>query len=119
VIRLRFVHLCRAILPCVALAATPSIAAATPSARLIYSRTPEAISCPDEKTLRKAVAARVGYDPPWAPETIVVQVRRDHGAYGARVQRLDEQGVSRGTRELSSTQSECGEHADRSARGRR
>jgi hypothetical protein len=107
----------RAILPCVVLVATPGVAAASPSARLIYSRTPEATSCPDESTLRKAVAARVGYDPffPWAPQTIVVQVWREHGAYGARVERQDEEGVSRGTRELSSTASECAELFDTTA----
>jgi hypothetical protein len=32
--------------------------------------------CPDEPALRKAVAARVGYDPffPWAEQTVVVQI---------------------------------------------
>ncbi|MGH7440137.1 MAG: hypothetical protein ACRENE_30975, partial [Polyangiaceae bacterium] len=53
-------------------------AGATPSARLVYSRTTEASSCPDEAELRKAVATRLGYDPffSWARQTVVVQISR-------------------------------------------
>jgi hypothetical protein len=88
-----------------------ALASASSASRLIYSRTPDAISCPDEAALRKAVAARVGYDPffPWAQQTIVVQIWRRPGAFEARVERLDDQGISRGTRELSSSQGDCAE----------
>jgi len=92
-------------------------AAANPSARLVYSRTRDTASCPDEPALRKAVAARVGYDPffPWAKRTVVVQVRREHGTLAARVQLVDEEGVAHGTRELSSTQDDCTELFDATA----
>jgi hypothetical protein len=92
-------------------------AAANPSARLVYSRTRDTASCPDEPALRKAVAARVGYDPffPWAKQTVVVQVRREHGTFAARVQLVDEEGVAHGTRELSSTQNDCTELFDATA----
>jgi hypothetical protein len=92
-------------------------ASASPSARLVYSRTQLAATCPDEPALRKAVAARVGYDPffPWAKQTVVVQVSHDHGAFTARVQVIDEQGVAEGTRELTSTQADCAELFDAAA----
>src|SRR4051812_40160467 len=57
-----------------------SLAAATaraegPAARLVYARAPGTESCADEATLRRAVAARVGYDPffPFAKQTVVVR----------------------------------------------
>jgi hypothetical protein len=88
----------------VASLATASSAHAAPSARLVYSRTAEAMACPDEEVLRKAVATRFGYDPffPWAPKVVVVQMWRDRGRLRSRVQLVDEQGVARGTRELTS-----------------
>jgi hypothetical protein len=89
-------------------------AEASPSARLVYARTPEAGTCPAEPALRSAVAARVGYDPffPWAKQTVVVQVWKDHGRHAARVQLLDDDGVTRGTRELSSAHADCSELFD-------
>jgi len=84
--------------------ATVSSAHASPSARLVYSRTAEAVTCPDEGALRKAVATRFGYDPffPSAPKVVVVQMWRDRGRLRSRVQLVDEQGMARGTRELTS-----------------
>jgi hypothetical protein len=98
-------------------ASPKALASESSASRLIYSRTPDAISCPDEAALRKAVAARVGYDPffPWAQQTIVIQIWRGSGAFEARVQRLDDQGISKGTRELSSSQSDCAELFDTTA----
>src|SRR5262249_18357643 len=54
-------------------------------------------------------AARLGYDPffPWAKVTVVAHVRREGGVYRAEVTLVDEQGVSRGTRELSSQGDDC------------
>ena len=47
------------------------------------------------------MAARLGYDPffPWAKQTVVVQINRQHGKYLARLQLVDEQGVAHGNRE--------------------
>jgi hypothetical protein len=87
------------------------------SARLTYARSTGASSCPDESALRNAVATRVGYDPffPWAKRTFVVQVWRDHGRYMARLQIIDEQGFSHGTRELASSGRDCAELFDTAA----
>jgi hypothetical protein len=53
-------------------------ASASPSARLVYARSADASTCPDETALRGAVAARFGYDPffAWAKRTVVVEVWR-------------------------------------------
>ena len=84
------------------------------SAHLVYSRTTDAAACPDEQTLRKAVAARFGYDPflPQAMQTVVVLVSRDHGAYKGRVQLVDENGIARGTRDITSSADDCSELFD-------
>jgi hypothetical protein len=97
------------------LACAASTAQATPSARLVYTRSEDAARCPDEAALRKAVAARFGYDPffAWARQTVVVQIWRDGsppaGRYMARVQLVDDQGVARGTREIRSDSDDCPE----------
>jgi hypothetical protein len=98
-------------LPAVALVALVAVARAGSSSRLVYSRAPEASSCPDESELRKAVAKRFGYDPffPWAKQTVVVQIFRARGRFIARVQLLDEEGIAHGSRELSSNQGACSE----------
>ena len=90
---------------------------ASPSARLVYSRTADAASCPGEAALRSAVAARFGYDPffSWAKQTIVVQILRQRGHYVARLQLLDDQGVAHGSRELTSEQAGCSEIFEASA----
>lgn len=90
---------------------TASTARATPSARLVYTRSEDAALCPDEAALHEAVAARFGYDPffAWARQTIVVQIWRDDGRYMARVQLVDDQGVARGTREIRSDADDCPE----------
>ncbi|HEX8790217.1 MAG TPA: hypothetical protein VF765_04645 [Polyangiaceae bacterium] len=75
---------------------------ATPTSRLVYSRSVDAGSCPDEQALRHEVAARVGYDPffPWATRTIVAGITRREGAFVATVDLVDDQGLSHGAREL-------------------
>jgi hypothetical protein len=90
---------------------------ATPSARLVYARSAEAASCPNETTLRKAVAARFGYDPffAWARQTVVVQISRDGRRYTARVQLVDDEGLARGTREITSDEDDCSELFDAAA----
>ena len=86
---------------------------ATPTSRLVYSRSSDADSCPDEQALRRAVAARVGYDPffAWATRTIVASVVRRNQAFVATVDLVDEKGVSHGARELRG-EGECGELLD-------
>lgn len=89
-----------------ALVSGPSLA--SPSARLIYARAAEAEGCPDEETVRAAVAARLGYDPffPWAPNTVLVDLQRSGDRFRADVKLVDEHGVVRGARHLE-TRSEC------------
>jgi hypothetical protein len=94
--------------------ATVATSHAGTSARLAYARSPGASSCPDESTLKTAVAARLGYDPffAWAKRTVVVQVWHEGGRYMARLQIVDDRGFSHGTRELSSKGRDCTELFD-------
>ncbi len=87
-----------------------SAALAAPSARLVYVREAEAESCMDEDGLHQAVAARLGYDPffTWAKVTVVAHVRKEVGAFRADVTLVDEAGVSRGKREITSPGDSCG-----------
>ena len=87
------------------------------SARLVYTRAPEASSCPDEAALRSAVAGRMGFDPflPWAQQTILFQVWREHRRYRARLQLVDPESFTHGTRDLASDQSTCAELFDAAA----
>ncbi len=100
-----------------ALVALARPAAASPAARLVYARSADAASCPDEVALRGAVAARFGYDPffAWAKRTVVVEVWRRGDKYGSRVQILDEQGMARGARELTTDGPSCSELLDATA----
>ncbi len=81
----------------------------SPSARLVYTRAPEAASCPDEATLRNAVAARLGYDPffPLAKQTVLIQVRRENHRYVARLELVDPESLTHGTRDLTSDEPTC------------
>ncbi len=94
--------------PALALLA-PARAVAAPSARLTYVREQGAERCPDEDGLRRAVAARLGYDPffVWAKVTVVAHVRRDAGGYRAEVTLVDDTGVSRGTRAITARGDDC------------
>lgn len=89
-------------------------ALASMSPQLVYTRTPDALACPDDQTLRSAVAARFGYDPfvRQGRELVIVQVSGGPGSYTGRVQLVDEQGLASGTRELSSSSDKCSELSD-------
>jgi hypothetical protein len=84
---------------------------ANPSARLVYSRGAEALTCPTEEAVRSAVATRLGYDPffPWAPTTVVVDVEGANQRFRADVRLIDEHGLVRGARHLETKGSECAE----------
>jgi hypothetical protein len=86
---------------------------ATPTSRLVYSRSAEADSCPDEQSLRRAVATRIGYDPffPYATRTIVATMARHGRDFVATVDLVDEGGFSHGARELRAA-GDCGELLD-------
>ena len=87
---------------------------ATPSARLVYSRAQSASSCPDETALRKAVAARIGYDPffGWAKRTVVVRMVPAAGpGYVASVDLDDDKGFEHGARQIR-TGGPCAELRD-------
>jgi hypothetical protein len=89
-------------------------ARATPSARLVYSRSLGAESCADEQALRTAVAARVGYDPffPWAKQTVVVAMAPGPSrGFAASVSLVDEQGFDHGIRTFR-TDDACRELTD-------
>ena len=92
-----------------AVLAAPRFAAAAPSSRLVYGRGPGAEECGDEAALRRAVAARVGYDPffPWAPLTVTVEVTTDGGHLRARVVVVDERGIEKGAQTLAGTGASC------------
>jgi hypothetical protein len=81
------------------------------SSRLIYSRPEGANSCPDEKSVRAAVAERLGYDPfvAYASTTVVAEVFRRGAKFGARAYLVDESGQTRGSRELEADASDCGQ----------
>ena len=97
--------------------AVAASARASPSTRLVYTRSADAMACPDEASLRAAVATRFGYDPffPWAKGAVVVQVWREHGRLNARVQLVDEQGIDRGTRQITSDRDGCASLFDATA----
>jgi hypothetical protein len=105
-----------ALLVCIAIVAASAPAIASPSARLVYSRSSEAMSCPDEDAMRRAVATRFGYDPffAWAKQTLV-QIWRGGNRYRSRVQVVDAEGVARGNRELSSDRDACADLFDATA----
>jgi hypothetical protein len=86
-------------------------ARATPSAKLTYVRGPGAERCPDEATLRQAVADRLGYDLffPWATKTVVAEIDREKRGYTARIKIVDASGLARGERALRATSEDCGQ----------
>ncbi len=90
-----------------------SRADAIPTARLVYSRSEGAESCPDEMALREAVAQRIGHDPfvPWAQRTVVASISRSEQSFVGSVDLIDENGMSHGARRLHTTGA-CGELLD-------
>jgi hypothetical protein len=87
-----------------ALFASP--ASADQTARLVYAR---AASCPDEDALRRAVAARLGYDPfrPVAALTIIASVTESAGVYRGDLRLLGEKGDVVGSRSLGQGSDRC------------
>ncbi len=97
----------------VLVAATPTASLGSPSAKLTYVRGPGAERCPDEAALRKAVAARLGFDVffPWAKRTVVAEIAKGARGYHARLQVLGEDGVVLGVRSIEATSQSCAEVA--------
>lgn len=95
-------------------ASTPATAWASPSARLVYVRNADTDSCPDEKAVRAAVTARLGYDPffPNASETMFIEISKEKGGFRARVKLVDEKNNVRGTREIAEKGRSCGTMVD-------
>lgn len=86
-----------------------AVAQANPTAKLVYVRGEGADSCPDEAEMRKAVAARLGYDPfrPFATTTLTAEITKDKNAFRGKVRLVDEAGVERGARDLESRAADC------------
>ncbi len=84
-------------------------AAASPQARLVYGRAEGAEVCPDENALRRAVAARIGYDPffPTSARTVVVTIVARGGRFAAHVQLIDDEAHAQGARVLESSGRDC------------
>lgn len=84
-------------------------ALAAPTSRLVYVRAEGAESCPDEPELRRAVAARLGYDPfrPFASSTLTVEVKHVGRKYKGSVRLVDGASVERGARDLESGSDSC------------
>jgi hypothetical protein len=80
-----------------------------PTARLVHVRGPGAEACADEAATRRAVAARLGYDPfqADASRTTTVTIRRKGAGYVATVELRAEGGEVAGVRTLSSPESDC------------
>jgi hypothetical protein len=86
-------------------------AAAAASARLFYGRSSDADGCADEAELRRAIAARVGYDPIFAiaPNSVSVSITRQGEQIVADVKIADRAGILAGSRTLKAPASQCGE----------
>jgi hypothetical protein len=91
--------------------ATSRTAFGFPSSRLTYTRAAGAESCPDETAVRRAVAARLGYDPffPSADKAIVMRITRVREKLHASVELVDDKGIVRGIREFDAVADECDE----------
>lgn len=96
----------------VALAASLSLssfALASPSAKLVFVRGDGASTCPGETELRKAVAARLGYDPffPAAHKTVVTEVQGDGRGFRGKLRIVAPDGTVLGQRELATRGEDC------------
>ncbi|MEO6420140.1 MAG: hypothetical protein ABIP39_12060, partial [Polyangiaceae bacterium] len=81
---------------------------AAPSARMHYTRGSSAESCPDEASMRRAVASQLGYDPFDDQASTSVEasiVRKDDRLLG-RVE-VVRPNAAPGKRELSSRDADC------------
>jgi hypothetical protein len=86
-------------------------ARASPSSRLVYARGAGAESCPDEAVLRKAVAARLGFDPffPTANLTILAEIEAATKGFRGRIQVMGVEGHVQGQRVVKSESADCAE----------
>jgi hypothetical protein len=77
----------------------------------VYVREAGASACPAESDLRKAVASRIGYDPffPTASKTVIAQISRGASGYRGKVQIVGDDGLLRGSRDLSTRGDDCSE----------
>ena len=93
------------------LLACATIAHANVSSRLVYARRGVAERCPDEISLRKAVAERLGYDPfvASAPQTVVVRMTGLGEKLRAEIDLVDERGITTGSRVLAGKARQCDE----------
>ncbi len=95
----------------VAVVLVAAVARANPTARLVYLRDEAIAGCPDERALRDAVAARLGYDPfrDDAATTITATLSRGGRGVRAVVTLQDATGRTTGSRTLASDRSDCAE----------
>lgn len=102
---------CRTVLLAAACVSVARGVGASPSSKLVYIRGAGADACPGEDDLRKAVAARLGYDPffPSAQKTVVAEVARTPSGYRGKVQIVGDSGALRGARELATKGDDCAE----------
>lgn len=95
----------------VAIASASALAQAAPppKARLVYERRAGAERCPDEGVLRRAVAARLGYDPfrDDASVTIAAQIEGRGAALHARLTRRDGREGGPGVRDFDAADGDC------------
>ena len=86
-------------------------ARADQTARLVYARGVGAETCPDEESLKLAVAARLGYDPfrPVAALTVIANLSRVGVIYRGEVRLLGEKGDEVGSRSIGAGSERCGD----------
>src|SRR5262249_42045560 len=85
---------------------------ARPSAHVIYVRGDGAEGCPNEETLRSAVAARLGYDAFREADARTIRAaiaREKRGPYPVLLERIGPDSVAAGQRELTSASADCDE----------
>jgi hypothetical protein len=104
-------YLARAGAVALALLLASAHAIAFPTSRLTYARAAGAEACPEETTVRQAVAARLGYDPFFAAadKTIVARILRSREELRATVELVDNRGIVRGVREFKAPAGQCDE----------
>jgi hypothetical protein len=104
-------HRARAVAVGIAILSWCTYAGAFPTSRLTYARGNGADACPDETTVRQAVAARLGYDPFFAAadKTIVARILRSRDELRATVELVDDKGIVRGVREFKAKAGQCEE----------
>jgi hypothetical protein len=99
--------------PCAVLAfllgSVPARAFAAASAHLVYVRGPGAEQCPGEEAVRKAVGARLGYDPffAWAHDTLFAAITRSDGVFRVEIRLVDRDNHQTGARDISVRDDDC------------